>query len=264
VQSIGVEEGELLTVYFTGKTSHDHTPTETGWHIRVFTPGAKRRIDLGGLVVSASRQDTGDEPVLGNERPTELLLLEGETHRFVLGEPHYRRSEQTWREAGSPTADVALTWSGAELRVEIVVARSDLTFVAAEAENPWDNESADVNGDGVQLYIETSHGRSAWMLVPDDGTVRVREIDGWTHERAVRATWRREQGGYSLVADVSLVDLELEDPHVAVDVLINEKPAGRDRRRGQLVLSGAHGEFVYLRGDRHDADRLLPLELMHG
>ena len=28
--------------------------------------------------------------------------------------------------------------------------------------------------------------------------------------------------------------------------------------RGQLVLSGARGEFVYLRGDRHDAASLLP------
>jgi len=47
----------------------------------------------------------------------------------------------------------------------------------------------------------------------------------------------------------------------ALDVVVNEKPADRERRRGQLVLSGARGEFVYLRGDRHDKERLLPLRI---
>lgn len=48
---------------------------------------------------------------------------------------------------------------------------------------------------------------------------------------------------------------------VDLDVVINETTRERTRRRGQLVLSGANGEFVYLRGDRHDATRLLPLVL---
>jgi hypothetical protein len=39
---------------------------------------------------------------------------------------------------------------------------------------------------------------------------------------------------------------------IGLDVLVNETAPGRERRRGQLVLSGARGEFVYLRGDRHD------------
>jgi hypothetical protein len=41
--------------------------------------------------------------------------------------------------------------------------------------------------------------------------------------------------------------------------VINETTTERARRRGQLVLSGGAGEFVYLRGDRHDPSRLLPL-----
>jgi hypothetical protein len=45
-------------------------------------------------------------------------------------------------------------------------------------------------------------------------------------------------------------------------VIINETAPGRERRRGQLVLSGARGEFVYLRGDRHDdVARLLRFSL---
>jgi hypothetical protein len=42
-----------------------------------------------------------------------------------------------------------------------------------------------------------------------------------------------------------------------LDLVVNETTAGRERRRGQLVLSGAAGEFAYLAGDRHDPDRLL-------
>jgi hypothetical protein len=44
-----------------------------------------------------------------------------------------------------------------------------------------------------------------------------------------------------------------------MDVVINETVSGRERRRGQLIMSGARGEFVYLRGDRHDSGRLIPM-----
>jgi hypothetical protein len=36
-------------------------------------------------------------------------------------------------------------------------------------------------------------------------------------------------------------------------------PRGRERRRGQLVLGGADGEWVYLRGDRPDPARMLSI-----
>jgi site-specific DNA recombinase len=45
---------------------------------------------------------------------------------------------------------------------------------------------------------------------------------------------------------------------IKLDVIVNETAPGRERRRGQLVMSGAEGEFVYLAGDRHDPSRLLP------
>jgi hypothetical protein len=50
-------------------------------------------------------------------------------------------------------------------------------------------------------------------------------------------------------------------PPEALDVIVNEMPRGRERRRGQLVMSGGAGEFVYLRGDRHDPQRLITLRL---
>jgi hypothetical protein len=45
----------------------------------------------------------------------------------------------------------------------------------------------------------------------------------------------------------------------AFDVVVNVTSPGRERREAQLVLSGAAGEFVYLRGDRHETTRLLQL-----
>ena len=68
----------------------------------------------------------------------------------------------------------------------------------------------------------------------------------------VTGTWRPTEFGYD-------VDLRIspDGPSLSLDLIVNEKPAGRERRRGQLVLSGG-GEFIYLRGDRHDASRLIP------
>jgi hypothetical protein len=45
---------------------------------------------------------------------------------------------------------------------------------------------------------------------------------------------------------------------------VNETGSGRTRRRGQLLLSGGRSEFVYLRSDRHDRDRLLLFALGAG
>ncbi|MGH7623272.1 MAG: hypothetical protein ACREMU_13095, partial [Gemmatimonadaceae bacterium] len=106
-----------------------------------------------------------------------------------------------------------------------------------------------------QLYVRGDDGLACWMLVPELGgqRVRVRAIEGGSVERPPVARWERAGSGYRL-------SIELTGPRVAaLDVLINEMPRSRERRRGQLVLSGAAGEFVYLRGDRHDPDRLLPL-----
>ena len=60
--------------------------------------------------------------------------------------------------------------------------------------------------------------------------------------------------GYAL--DVR-VPLPAAPAALALDVLVNETVPGRERRRGQLVMSRADREFVYLRGDRHEATRLL-------
>jgi hypothetical protein len=180
---------------------------------------------------------------------------------FALGERHYRRSEESWREAGAPTARVRIHVDDARrLVVEVDVERAVRRFVSIDAENPLDNEPAAINGDGVQLYVEIAGRRAGWLLVPVAGSTEVarREVDGWRSDIRPASTWTPVGEGYSLSVRVPLPAGGRE---VALDVLVNETAAGRERRRGQLVLSGADDEFVYLRGDRHDPERLLHFAL---
>jgi hypothetical protein len=108
----------------------------------------------------------------------------------------------------------------------------------------------------VQLYIVSGGRKGGWLLVPDPTSrdVGVRSIEGWEKGLSVRAKWEPTESGYALVAEVAL---QAGATDVALDVIVNETAPGRERRRGQLVLSGARGEFVYLRGDRHDVAQLL-------
>jgi hypothetical protein len=193
----------------------------------------------------------------GTERPALLSL----PLVVPLGERHYRRSEPTWSEAESPSATVAVSRAEAGvILVEVTVPRSHRIFVGPDVENPLDNELASINGDGVQLYALAERSGGAWLLVPDAGGHSVHQIpiEGWGDGIAADATWRVVPGGYALTARVQFPPATRE---IGLDVIVNEAAPGRARRRGQLVLSGARGEFVYLRGDRHDPVRLLRFSL---
>ena len=114
-------------------------------------------------------------------------------------------------------------------------------------------------GAGLQLYVRDGERRGAWMLIPSAGeSVRVRAIDGWRGLEPPAARWRSTADGYELRIDLPI---EPGDRDLGVDVIVNETTSDRRRRRGQLVTSGAGGEWVYLRGDRHDVSRLIPLQL---
>jgi hypothetical protein len=192
------------------------------------------------------------------------VLRRGARCRLALGEGHYRRTEVSWRDAGSPTADVVLEWTGGELRVGVdVTKRDEPIFVSRDAVNRYDNEWPDVNGDGIQLYVFTATARGGWTIVPElDGGLRVRPVAGWGSAAAPWGSWRRTDGGYQV--DLAL-PLELPGAErgttIELDVLVNEMASGRERRQGQLVMSGAAGEFAYLAGDRHDPTRLLQVRL---
>ncbi len=142
-------------------------------------------------------------------------------------------------------------------------------FIAAETVNVLDNERADVNSDGVQLLIVPAGSDGvplAWLLVPEhDGTVRVTATTpsaGTT--RWLHASWHRRGDGFTLACTLPLAAVVPNGAGEAAfrfDVAVNECPPGRDRRRGQLCLSGADGGRVYLRGDRMDAARALVIRL---
>ena len=172
-----------------------------------------------------------------------------------LGEAHYRGTEASWREAGAPTAEIGFDDRAGDIRrvtVGVRLGRAPV-FAGGCAENPLDNELADVNSDGVQLHWRGVDG--AWngvLAVPQDGRVRLTvsagSLEGLTAECAV------EVDGFQVV-----FTLPWPDPRrvLECDCCVNERPTGRERRRGQLVLSGAHGESAYLRGARQDAARAL-------
>lgn len=234
-------------------TTHVHRRSGNQWQIELHAGGAKSTIDLGGHVERAAELALVVAP-----RPVPPALVLTRKRRVVveLGERHYRRSEQDWRQAGEPAGSIALERIGDALRIVIEVIASELTFAPPGATNFYDNEPADINGDSIQLYLHGPGGPSAWMLVPTAESVEVRQrmIDGWNAPQPLRATWERTERGYRVTVDLDAIP-------DALDVIVNEMPRGRERRRGQLVMSEAHGEFVYLRGDRHEVERLIPLRL---
>jgi hypothetical protein len=263
-----VELGNRTVVQMADGTTHAHERAGDGWRVDLHAAAARSSIELEA---SAGRAGEGAEPLktepeaapgppgvstapVAAARPP-ITLRRGQTWRTVLADAEYRRSEQTWDEAGRPTAAVALTWSGKALSIDIQVAPSDLTFSPPDAVNPYDNEHADVNGDGVQLYV----GDDAWMLIPESAStaVRVREL---THAPVTRPAvrWARVGNGYQMHI---MLPVAPGVETLRMDVLINEMPRGRARRRGQFVLGGARGEFVYLRGDRNGAPRYLDFRL---
>jgi hypothetical protein len=254
-----------------GAERHTHYQAEPHWQMELMVGTAQSGIELTGWTPGnePGRRDrtakAPSRPMMPASPQRPIRLPQSGLATFDLGEKNYRRSEETWEEAGRPTAHVAVSTSAGDLIVDVRVKTGDLLFVPASASNPYDNEHADINGHGVQLYVRTFLDSGGWMIVPEEGEprARVRPVDGWGTLAVRSATWAKTDDGFSVRVRVALPPLPEEYPRganpVAIDVLVNETIPGRERRRGQLVLSGGRGEFVYLRGDRHDASRLVPL-----
>jgi len=213
-----------------------------------------RSIELGGMIAPAAELRASEEfsPIVREP----IQLDRGDVYIAELGEAHYRASEQTWDEAGRPSAEIRLARHDEFLAITVDVRNSERTFVLGDALNAFDNEHPDVNGDGVQLYVETTNGVAARMLVPEHGAgaVRIRPIESGALPLELSATWSETESGYRIAIALPAAGV------MAIDIIVNEKPTGRERRRGQLVMSGAAREFVYLRGDRHEQSRLVPLQ----
>jgi hypothetical protein len=263
--------GERIAIAL-GAERHVHCLTERHWQIELTSTGAGGGIVLTGWI--AARSTEHDDAIVraqlaqppSGRRP--IRLRRSKPVSFDLGEANYRRSEETWEEAGRPSARVTVGASGDELIVEVNVRVDEIVFVPATATNPYDNEQPDINGHGVQLYVRTSADAGAWVIVPeeDSSAARIRPLAGWGTLAIRGATWAKTSDGFSMHVQIALPPLAAqylgEDYPLLMDVLVNETVAGRERRRGQLVLSGTRGEFVYLRGDRHHSSLLLPFVIV--
>jgi len=64
----------------------------------------------------------------------------------------------------------------------------------------------------------------------------------------------------SMAVDLSALGANVTKS-VKLGVAVNEMSPDRERRRGQLVMGGRAGGFVYLRGDRLAADDLLDFRI---
>lgn len=240
--------GDAVT--YGDRESHVHRRDRRGWHVELVTGGARSSIDLAGFRRPAVAPDAVTSPP-----PRAPMRLHRDAPLvYELGEAHYRRSEVSWPDAGAPAATITIAAVDDTVLATIDVRAGEPVFAPAGAENPYDNEHADTLRAGVQLYVRALDAMHAWMLVPEDeGRVRARALQGDpTH--LLDARWRRTAAGYEMH-----IVLERLGDSFSMDVVINETVSSRERRRGQLVMSGARGEFVYLRGDRHDGARLIPM-----
>jgi hypothetical protein len=185
--------------------------------------------------------------------------------RYSLGERQYRRTESTWVDAGAPEATVVIGATPDELLVEVSVLNRTPNFMEQRTENPLDNEHPDTNSDGIQLHLAFApdDGRrryATWLLVPGpySTTPRVAARDD-AGSVPIRATWQPTESGWQVLSRIPRASLGPPDAEIALDVIINEMPRWRERRRGQLVMSATAPGWAYLRGDRQDIDQLIPM-----
>jgi heparinase II/III-like protein len=205
--------------------------------------------------------------------------LDGTLEGFDLSEPlrldtedQYRRAEEPYGGPEELAAVAYAGWDESALYLAVEVTKADLCFRGSDAPPlRLDNEPDDIHADGGQVYLRDLEGGAlfGYLVVPEPGDgqrgeVRVRSAGGTAADpRGVRGRWRRTPDGYRVTLAVTWP--EAIHPHVGgrvgFDVLVNEMLPGRQRRAGQLVWSGGDG-WVWLRGDRQDAERLGTLELV--
>ena len=180
-----------------------------------------------------------------------------------LGADHYRRSEDAYVEHRSIRARVGIGVYQGAIEFAVEVWKRDLTFrTAGDADPGLDNEHPDIHSDGVQCYV----GQDEWvgvLVVPDRESDRVRCIvgSGAAADTKVTGTWAATSSGYSLIVRITLPEVVAEGDTMLVNLTINEMYPERERRAGQLVLSGGGG-WVYLRGDREAPEHALVAEVV--
>jgi len=253
---------------------HEHRADADGWHIAMTVGRATSSIDLGGVVRGRDGRPAG--ATTADARPTPITIPSrqrahgpaalSQPRVFSLEDAQYRRSEDSWIEAGKPTATVSIAVERSDIVLTIDVAKPDVHFAPVCDSNPLDNENPDTNSDGVQLHLATPADdgvapdrETTWLLVPELASNRVRiSARPEASAQIVSAQWQPTGRGYSVrcVLPTGALGIVAQVPFL-LGLVVNETSPDRERRRGQLVLGGPPGEFVYLRGDRLPRDRHL-------
>lgn len=247
--------GDALLVTLDDGSMHTHRLANDEWHVAFEANGARSSIALGSRV-AASTRDAARPPTAVPAAVVPLPVAPAEPLTFELGRDSYRRSEESWSDAGSPSATVHLRVEDDQLGIAIAVRKLPVVFRPPDAADPrLDNEFPDIHSDGVQLHIwpDVTSAPLAWLAVPAEPSpeVRVHVPDGARRDAPLTAAWRRTTSGYTMDLRVPLSAVETSaDGVIAVQVVVNDMAPGRERRRGQLALGGGAGEWIYLRGDR--------------
>jgi hypothetical protein len=268
--------GEVrATVTTIDGTTASHGPAQHGWHIGLIAGHAKSSIDLEGEQTApvppafpdprspgGGPTDWLDVPMLATATLDIELPLRG-ARRIALGQPHYVATDEPYGGANQPEALVELgcTTDALVIRVTVMTGHAVVTPGGAPdhvPDNPLDNESADVNADGVQWYIGPVNGTEWWrseLAVPVGSTTLRRSITAapngpWPDAAADAASrWLPDDSGW--VAQFVVSRRALPASAARFNLIVNERPPNGERRRGQLRLAGGGG-FGYLRGDRDE------------
>jgi hypothetical protein len=275
--AITVDDNAFLSASITvDGTTSVHTRTDEGWHIAFEARGATSSIDLTRLsstVVEKAAPSTFagsvDETTVADITPTVVHIPDSAPVSFALGELHYLRTEQPWHEADRPSATIAVAAANGVLEVRVIAETGPIVVPGPTDENALDNERRDVNADGVELFVGSAPGgpwSASWIAVPasDDPTGAAASLARVTATSAnappLSSSWTPrvgDRGGYEMRLQLQLTAIPINaDGTFVMEVIVNERPAHRARRRGQLVLSGGGG-WAYLRGDRSDSARAL-------
>ncbi len=256
---------ERIVIHLGGHRRPDvHERRPTGWSVTRPRAIGVSRVELRGVRHSGGEAAFHAQGAHGAKSEPVQLRRDKPFNR-VLAVESYRRSEDTWEDAGRPTATVDIRVTDSELVIDVGVLKNPVIFRGHGDDPQLDNEHPDIHGDGVQLHLLPAGARDpvSWLLVPEKEppAVRVRRSGRGSVPDPI-ATWSERPDGYAMRMNLALQILSVPPGgSFGLDVLINEAGPGRWRRRGQLVLSGARGEWVYLRGDRQPAERFLHFKL---
>ncbi len=240
---------------------------EKGSEVRVSYGNAVDTVNLSPKGATVRTAAGGAVQLAGLREPAVRAAVKPSPRREIpstlrLGVEHYRRSEEPY-DASDFSAEVTIGGSGRELTAKIEVTEGDLVVRRSDAPDPaLDNEPPDIHSDGVQFYVDWD-GWQGFMLVPDPDSERVyiRPVAGTDGDpRRLKAAWKRIVSGYEMSLAFDVGRRVRRGDRFPVNLVINRMRPGRERRAGQLVLSGDAG-WVYLRGDRESPETAVVVEI---